>query len=64
MVKDEYLAFSSFSFLTKDGSYLPLMAERNRILKFDLIDLNNPQALERQKQRLLEAISESPWGGQ
>ena len=53
-----------YSFLTKDGSYLPLMAERNRILKFDLIDLNNPQALERQKQRLLEAISESPWGGQ
>lgn len=50
-----------YTFLTKDGSYKPLMAASQQILKFDLLDLDNPQGLERQKQRLLEVMSESPW---
>lgn len=38
---------------------MPVMTENGNILKFDLIELNKPQALERQKQRLLQGISES-----
>ncbi|UCM85913.1 MAG: hypothetical protein LF885_01225 [Rickettsia endosymbiont of Culicoides impunctatus] len=48
-----------YTFLTKDGQYMPVMTEDGKILKFDLIELNKPQALERQKQRLLQGISES-----
>ncbi len=48
-----------YTFLTKDGQYMPVMTENGNILKFDLIELNKPQALERQKQRLLQGISES-----
>ncbi|MCC8400130.1 MAG: hypothetical protein LN563_06175, partial [Rickettsia endosymbiont of Platyusa sonomae] len=48
-----------YTFLTKDGQYMPVMTEDGNILKFDLIELNKPQALERQKQRLLQGISES-----
>ena len=48
-----------YTFLTQEGHYLPLMADNAQILKFDLLDLNNPQSLERQKQRLLEAIGKS-----
>ncbi|MCC8400132.1 MAG: hypothetical protein LN563_06185, partial [Rickettsia endosymbiont of Platyusa sonomae] len=48
-----------YSFPTKDGQYLPVMAGAGKILKFDLSELNNPQALERLKQRVLQGISES-----
>ncbi|WP_375330751.1 hypothetical protein [Candidatus Tisiphia endosymbiont of Oplodontha viridula] len=48
-----------YTFPTKDGQYLPVMAGVGKILKFDLSELNNPQALEQQKQRILQGISES-----
>ncbi|WP_342270039.1 hypothetical protein [Rickettsia endosymbiont of Orchestes rusci] len=38
-----------FTFLTEEGTYQPLMEKEGKILTFDLIDLNNPQGLERQK---------------
>ncbi|WP_342257021.1 hypothetical protein [Rickettsia endosymbiont of Aspidapion aeneum] len=50
-----------YTYLTKDGSYLPVMAAPNKILKFDLVDLNNPASLERQKQNFLNAISNTPY---
>ncbi|WP_425362780.1 hypothetical protein [Candidatus Tisiphia endosymbiont of Hybos culiciformis] len=49
-----------YSFPTKDGRYLPIVANDGNILKFDLLELNNPKALEQQKQRLLQTISEYP----
>ncbi|WP_375318947.1 hypothetical protein [Candidatus Tisiphia endosymbiont of Oplodontha viridula] len=49
-----------YTFPTKDGRYLPVMAKDGKILKFDLLELNNPKALEQQKQRLLQTISEYP----
>ncbi|MCC8483404.1 MAG: hypothetical protein LN561_02420 [Rickettsia endosymbiont of Labidopullus appendiculatus] len=48
-----------YTFLTKDGQYMPVMTEDGNILKFDLIELNKPQALEQQKQKLLQGVSES-----
>ncbi|WP_341747392.1 hypothetical protein [Candidatus Tisiphia endosymbiont of Dascillus cervinus] len=48
-----------YTFPTKDGRYLPVVAKDGKILKFDLLELNNPQALEQQKQRILQGISES-----
>ncbi|MCC8372032.1 MAG: hypothetical protein LN568_04770 [Rickettsia endosymbiont of Pseudomimeciton antennatum] len=47
-----------YSFPTKDGQYLPVMAGAGKILKFDLSELNNPQALERLKQGVLQGIFE------
>ncbi|WP_425363931.1 hypothetical protein [Candidatus Tisiphia endosymbiont of Hybos culiciformis] len=49
-----------YTFPTKDGRYLPVVAKDGNILKFDLLELNNPKALEQQKQRLLQTISEYP----
>ncbi|WP_425363415.1 hypothetical protein [Candidatus Tisiphia endosymbiont of Hybos culiciformis] len=49
-----------YTFPTKDGQYLPVMTKDGNILKFDLLELNNPKALEQQKQRLLQTISEYP----
>jgi|GEM_PF-5288586 len=46
-----------FTYQTKDGADLPLMQSEKNILKFDLVDLNNPDALEDQKQRLEEMAS-------
>ncbi|WP_342270049.1 hypothetical protein [Rickettsia endosymbiont of Orchestes rusci] len=50
-----------YTYLTKEGSYLPVMAGKNQLLKFDLVDLNNPASLERQKQNFLNAISNTPY---
>ncbi|WP_341761124.1 hypothetical protein [Candidatus Tisiphia endosymbiont of Thecophora atra] len=49
-----------YSFPTKDGQYLPVLTKDGKMLKFDLLELNNPKALEQQKQRLLQTISEYP----
>ncbi|WP_341752156.1 MULTISPECIES: hypothetical protein [unclassified Candidatus Tisiphia] len=39
---------------------MPVVAKDGKILKFDLLELNNPKALEQQKQRVLQIISEYP----
>ncbi|WP_375332061.1 hypothetical protein [Candidatus Tisiphia endosymbiont of Temnostethus pusillus] len=49
-----------YTFPTKDGRYLPIVAKDGKILKFDLLELNNPKALEQQKQRILQIIYEYP----
>ncbi|MDD9335282.1 MAG: hypothetical protein PV347_04525, partial [Rickettsiaceae bacterium] len=49
-----------YTFPTKDGRYLPVVAKDGKILKFDLLELNNPKALEQQNQRILQIISEYP----
>ncbi|WP_250311763.1 hypothetical protein [Rickettsia endosymbiont of Oedothorax gibbosus] len=46
-----------YTFPTKDGQYLPLMVGVGKILKFDLLELNNPQALEQQKKELQDIIN-------
>ncbi|BFD46741.1 MAG: hypothetical protein DMENIID0002_13870 [Rickettsia endosymbiont of Sergentomyia squamirostris] len=46
-----------YTFPTKDGRYLPVMAKDGKILKFDLLELNSPKALEQQKQRILQIMA-------
>ena len=48
-----------YTFPTIDGSYQPIMAGLQQILKFDLIDLNNPASLEKQKLKFLEIMQQS-----
>ncbi|HJD55382.1 MAG TPA: hypothetical protein LFW21_01770 [Rickettsia endosymbiont of Pyrocoelia pectoralis] len=50
-----------FSFLTRDGNYIPLKSEQGQLLKFNLLDLNNPDALEQQKQQFSQALTNAPF---
>ncbi|WP_341761151.1 hypothetical protein [Candidatus Tisiphia endosymbiont of Thecophora atra] len=51
-----------YTFPTKEGHYLPIMATVGQILKFDLLELNNPLALERQRQRLKQLLQVNDLG--